>query len=187
MTRTKFSRSEFSFYDHYAEPNPTIEGWMTPLELDWLYQNAKRKFLILEVGSWKGRSTHALLSSGSRVIVVDTFEGTPNELETAHREAKYVDIFSSFILNVGRFRKLSVLRMNSVSASNLFEDKTFDMIFLDGSHEYTFFKDDVENWLPKCISLFCGHDLHEGDTFRVLEDLKIYYTKGPGSIWYCTL
>jgi len=183
MPYTEMTKSSFSVPIKYEEPNPSIEGWMLPEELLWLFEQACKFKTILEVGSWKGRSTHALLSSGNLVISVDTFKGSSSELNQAHQEAKIHDIFPEFILNVGRFPNLSILRMNSVEASKLFYDLSIEMIFIDSDHEYIAFQEDLLVWYPKCKYLLCGHDLEEGGVRQVLEDSRFKYEKGLGSLW----
>ena len=60
----------------------SIEGWMTPSELAFLQAivlSLPRNPSVVEVGSWKGRSTvaicEALQITGGRLIAVDTFRG----------------------------------------------------------------------------------------------------------------
>jgi len=183
MPFTSLSESTLLIKKIYEEPNPSIQGWMLPEELQWLFEQACKFKTILEVGSWKGRSTHALLSSGNAVISVDTFKGSKSELNQAHQEATKHDIFPEFILNVGHFPNLSVLRMDSVEASKLFYDFSFEMIFIDSDHEYFAFEKDLLAWLSKCKYLLCGHDLEEAGVRQVLEDHIPNYEKGPGSLW----
>ena len=184
MPFTNLSKSFLCREKIYEEPNPSIEGWMLSEELQQLFEWACKFKTILEVGSWKGRSTHALLSSGNPVISVDTFKGSLSELDQAHEEVKEHDIFSEFILNLGRFPNLSILRIGSVEASNLFYDLSFEMIFIDSDHEYTAFKKDLLAWMPKYRYLLCGHDLEEGGVKAVLEDHTLNYERGPGSLWW---
>lgn len=184
MPFTNLSKSNFLVAKEYQEPNLSIEGWMEPEELKWLFEQACQYKTILEIGSWKGRSTHALLSSGNIVICVDTFKGSLSELNQAHKEAKEHNIFSEFILNVGRFPNLSVLKMDSSRASRLIANRSIGMVFIDSDHKYTAFESDFLDWKPKCKSLLCGHDLHEGGVKAVLKYHKIKYKKGPGSLWF---
>ncbi len=61
--------------EDYEYKDLGIQGWMSLKELNWLYQQAKKCDSILEIGSWKGRSTHALLSGCKGIVTcVDTFK-----------------------------------------------------------------------------------------------------------------
>ena len=113
---------------------------------------------IVEIGSWKGRSTHALLSGCKGTVwAVDHFEGSAGE-EGMHHEAKEVDLYEKFMANVGMFPNLKALKMSSAEAVKQFEDKSVDMVFIDGGHEYAEVKADIEMWLPKAKKMICGHD-----------------------------
>lgn len=146
--------------DNRVEYRNDIDGWMTPLELDWLYRTAQEMGSIVEVGSWKGRSTHALLSGCSGpVYAVDTFKGTVGEDGNPHIEATEHDIFTEcFMPNVGHFPNLTTYRMTSLEAAAQFPDKSVDMVFIDGDHSYEAARADIEAWLPKARKMICGHD-----------------------------
>jgi len=139
-------------------PGNGIDGWMTPLELEFLFQNAKEMGSVIEVGSWKGRSTHALLSGcPGTVIAVDHFLGSKEE-STAHAEAKKPGdlVYEAFMRNVGHFRNLVVKRMDTLEAAK--ECGLADMVFVDCGHSYEEVKEDIRNWGPKARKLLCGHD-----------------------------
>jgi hypothetical protein len=136
-----------------------IDGWMSATELWWLHENAKNMDSIVEIGSWKGRSTHALLSGCKGTVwAVDTWLGSPDELKTTHKEATEKDLYAEFMKNVGGFTNLKALKMPSVEAAKQFEDKSIDMVFIDGGHRYVDAKADIEAWLPKAKKIICGHD-----------------------------
>ena len=69
-----------------------------------------------------------------------------------------VDTIAEFLKNVGHFPNLKPMKMSSVEAAKQFEDKSIDMVFLDGGHRYQDVKEDIEAWLPKAKKLICGHD-----------------------------
>ena len=139
--------------------HPDIQGWMGDEEKNWLYEIAQTMTSIIEIGSWKGRSTHALLSGcPGPVFAVDHFKGNPDELEGAHAEAKTGDIFSQFWANVGTFKNLVVFRMPSVVAAQYFAPASVDMVFIDGCHMIEEVRADLAAWRPKCRRLMCGHD-----------------------------
>jgi hypothetical protein len=145
----------------YHQPEPEIEGWMSPDELNWLHNTAKTMDTIIEVGSWKGRSTHALLTGLGRcghLIAIDTFEGTKGEAGNPHIEAEDHDICQDFLSNVGGFENLETWKMTSLEAAELVPDKSVDMVFIDGDHSYEAVKADIAAWLPKAKYVLCGHD-----------------------------
>jgi predicted O-methyltransferase YrrM len=142
----------------YDTSQNKIQGWMRDADLLWLFNTAKEMENIVEVGSWKGRSTHALLSGcKGTVYAVDHFLGSRTEIE-AHKEAGERDISQDFIENVGSFKNLKVLKMDSRMAVHQFEDNSVDMVFIDAGHTYEEVLEDIKRWLPKAKKIICGHD-----------------------------
>ncbi len=155
----------------------TIQGWMGDGELLWLYNQACLMSSVVEIGSWRGRSTHALLSGCKDGIVyaVDHWLGSPSERATTHNDATKRDIYAEFMQNVGHFQNLKVFRDESLKACAQFEDRSIDMVFIDGDHQYEATKADIRAWIPKCRRLICGHDFSQGDTKRALTDALVGY------------
>lgn len=132
---------------------------MNNADLLWLFNAAKEMDTIVEIGSWKGRSTHALLSGcKGTVYAVDHFLGSVAERDNAHAEAQTGDVYREFMENVGNFKNLKVLRMDNAEAVKQFEDNSVDMVFIDGGHTYEEVLDDIKRWLPKTKKIICGHD-----------------------------
>ena len=143
---------------HYCN---RIPGWMFVKELNWLYEKSKEMDTICEVGSWKGRSTHALCSGvrGS-VWAVDHFEGSVGE-EVQHSEADEGTVEDLFMHYVGnRFKNVHIQKMSSLEFAEICKEKgmKFDMVFLDGGHQHEEVKDDIDAWLPLTRKIICGHD-----------------------------
>lgn len=154
-----------------------IEGWMTKEELNFLFKTAGTMEDVVEIGSWKGRSTHALLSAcKGTVTAIDTFKGSPGE--PAHKGVK--NLYKDFIKNVGEFKNLKVIKGDSQKVK--FKGRA-DMVFIDGAHTYEAVKADIEKWLPKTKKLICGHDFQwPGVQKAVTEKLGFVHT--CGTIWY---
>jgi len=161
---------------------------MSPGALQWLYEKASECVNVIEIGCWMGRSTHAFLS-GCRgtVYAVDHFKGSPSEIDTVHVRAKTENIHQIFLSNVGHFSNLVTLKMDSIEASKLFGEKWFDMVFIDGDHDYQPVKNDIEAWLPKCKKFFCGHDLAQGGVRQALTEAGLGFEIVAGSIWMVKL
>lgn len=152
--------SEFQQAPNY---NNDISGWMEPSGLKWLFLVAQEMDSIVEVGSWKGRSTDALLTGCKGTVwAVDHFKGSKTERNSCHKEATEKDISEIFLKNVGHHKNLKLLKMDSLGAAKKFEDKSVDMVFIDGGHTHEEVRADIEAWLPKVKKLICGHDYGRG-------------------------
>jgi hypothetical protein len=159
-----------------------IDGWMNPDELLWLYRTAKNMTNVVEIGSWKGKSTHALCSGcKGQVFSVDHFQGTLHEAtwKPAHEQ----DIYPIFLSNVGHFGNLTSIKSSSLEAAPKFEDASIDMVFIDGGHGYEEVLGDIEAWFPKCRRMICGHDYGWTGVKKAVEEL-IGRVDTIGSIWY---
>jgi len=152
----------------YDASSNLIEGWMDNKELDWLYKQATGFDSIVEIGSWKGRSSHALLSGCKGTVhCVDEFKGSEEQTTDVHLEATKRDISVDFFENVGMFKNLNQIRMDSRDAFELFADDSVDMVFIDGSHTFENVKADILNWMPKAKKLLCGHDYIQSSVYAV--------------------
>ena len=162
----------------------TILGMMVRTELEWIYEAAKRMDTIVEIGSYKGRSTYALCAGcRGQVYAVDPFMAGGYWPDTDSVK----DTYPEFMENMKGFANLTVVRMTSeeAAASGLIPPMV-DMVFIDGDHDYAMVKKDLELWAPRTKKLVCGHDLNvPGVEQAVME----YYGRervhaGAHVIWY---
>lgn len=171
--------------------NYGLPGWMSVPELLWLHETSKQMKSVVEVGSYKGRSTWALCTGcQGPVFAVDMFEGDPSVFG-----GKY--FYNDFYANVGHFKNLVIYRMDSYSAAQFFKPKSVDMVFIDGDHTEAGVLTDLKAWWPICKKLICGHDLRpwagkewtkgESQVEPALKKLDINYTLAVDSIWKCEI
>jgi len=136
-----------------------IEGFMQPLELEWLAREAQSHKRIAEVGSYYGRSTRALCDHAQgEVHAFDDFFG-PRDIAIDYR--KRMMIFQTFCKNLDAYLEPGgKLIVHDEDHDLVKPEGLFDMIFIDGSHEYFDFKRDLEKWIPYLADggLLCGHD-----------------------------
>lgn len=144
--------------------NDKIEGWMSLIELLFLYELAQKMDKIAELGSYKGRSTYALCSGcHGQVLTIDDFSMTDRQ---------------SLYRNVGHFNNLTIIDGKSDEFA-----LPIDMLFIDADHTYEAVKKDIETWRPYVKRLICGHD-YDIDSVKqaVLETLG-EPDEVVGSIW----
>ncbi len=142
-----------------------MDGWLAEGEGALLFNLAKKcsKGAIVEVGSWKGKST-IWLASGSkrgrkaRVYAIDPHIGSPEH----HKMFGKVWTFEEFKKNI---RKAGVADIivpivkKSEDAAKDF-DKPVGLAFIDGAHEYDMVALDYSLWFPKLVDggIMAFHD-----------------------------
>lgn len=168
-------------------PGNNIQGWMQPDELQFLYEQASKSKSVLEIGSWKGRSSHAILSGCKGMVTcVDTFAGSAQLGDATNKMAKEADIYKEFMANVGHFTNLRVIRSSSKEASEILKDEKFDMIFIDSEHTYEAVKEDIALWQGKAKKILCGHDFCDPwpPVKRAVDESLVKDGVAGYSIWY---
>lgn len=173
------------------------EGWMTSEELYWLAFQASTKSHILEVGSWMGRSTRALADNTSGVVyAVDTWRGSKETEDLLKGKtddwllARFTENLSDHI-GTDTVRRV---RLPSIPAADYFADQlrrgqrpVFDMVFIDGAHDYESVKADILAWRPLLApgGLLCGHDWGSEGVKQALDEVAPDARRvcDMGSIW----
>lgn len=162
-------------------------------ELTWLAEQAQAHSRILEVGSFLGRSTRALAdNTPGMVFSVDLWNFTPELVKAYLAKGGGGGAFGLYQQHLDDVlgSKVIPLQMPSASASQIFPVPVFDMIFIDGAHDFYSALTDIACW-GKCLKqggLLCGHDI-DWDSVRLAVSSLIpsYHTVPDTAIWYCNL
>ena len=181
----------YDFPETPVDKAERIPGWMTRPELEWLYEKAKTMESVVEIGSFKGRSTFVLASGCNggigKVYAIDPFTGVALKCNPM---ADGKPTFEDFIKNCGHFKNLTVLKKTSQEAAvSEHVPAKVEMTFFDGDHSFEGLKMDLELWVPRTTKLLCGHDLDDPNYPGVRQALQSAFGadrigKGPGQIWY---
>jgi len=149
------------------------EDWM---DFQELYSEMVRIYPdnshFVEVGSWKGRSSSFLAveiaNSGKKIKFdcIDPWIGNLESLGDSYDPfvPKNVDpnwLFLEFMRNVQPVSShINPIRLRSNQAVGMYEDRSLDFIFIDGSHEYEDVIEDLRVWYPKVKrgGIIAGHD-----------------------------
>ena len=181
-----------------------IPGWFNYSETyDIIVDRIPDDGVVVEIGSFLGRSTHYLATSlmnankeNVKIYCVDTFEGS-----SEHANIKLPKDFSSMFRDnlkffIGR-NMVHILQGRSDDPVILerIEEATVDFIMVDGAHEYDPVKDDIINWWPKLKpnGVMFGDDYNlKSVELAVKEGLGVGghraygVNKGFEQTWYCS-
>lgn len=129
-----------------------IEGWLSEAQGRALFAAAARctgRGAIVEIGSWKGRSTiwlaHGARPRGLTVYAVDPHRGS--------REDPDARTFDAFIDNASRAGLLDTIHplvMTSAEAADAVQGPV-ELLFIDGDHSGAGARRDSQLWLPRVM------------------------------------
>jgi predicted O-methyltransferase YrrM len=167
-----------------------IDGFMAESELLWLAEQAQSRKVIVEIGSFYGRSTRALADNTKGLVyAVDDWNGPRDEhveMWPSHRKA----LFDVFMANMdGLQGRLNVVRKDHGSLESADVPYSPDMVFIDGDHQRESVERDIKHWLARMPpgGLICGHDYDDGFP-GVKAAVKKFFpevSSAPGtSIWF---
>ena len=133
-----------------------VEGWLHATEAAALFESVRERLaehrpcVVVEIGSWKGRSTVALACAireppNGQVFAIDPHTGSKEHIGDGVK----IDTFPDFLANVekhGVSALVKTLRMTSHEGRARFADHSVDVLFVDGSHEYEDVRLDITDW-----------------------------------------
>jgi MMP 1-O-methyltransferase len=134
-----------------------VEGYLTEQEGMLLYELARDctvPGVIVEIGSWKGRSTMCLAlgsmkGQGKTIFAIDPHTGSP-EHWAAFGTVSTFDEFSDNVRRAGVEDIVVPLVHTSSDVARTF-DEAVAMVFIDGAHEFESVKQDFDDWVPKVV------------------------------------
>lgn len=143
-----------------------IGGWLTRDEGEFLYENAKslpKNNVIIEIGSWKGRSTICLGmgtrdGKGTTIYAIDPHKGSSEHIRLFGKVDTYRE-FRSNIKSAGIEKFVTPIIKTSEAAAKDFH-RQVNFVFVDGAHEYEYVRKDYELWFPKIVNggIIAFHD-----------------------------
>ena len=123
-----------------------VPGWLTDEEGEALYELAKAcsgRGVIVEIGSWKGKSTICLgrgsrAGNGIRIYAIDP-----------HADYRFGD-FTANVERAGIADLVTPIASLSQAAAEDF-GTPIELLFVDGSHEEELVREDFDKWVPKVV------------------------------------
>lgn len=143
--------------------------------------------VFVELGTHSGNSYFSFCQSAldtglkTQCFAVDTWQG--DEHAGNYDDQIYLNVHQHNQENYSQFSKL--LKMTFDQALDVFENKSIDLLHIDGLHTYDAVKQDFETWLPKlkpgAIVLFHDTNVYQKD-FGVWKYWKELQTKYPNNL-----
>lgn len=170
-----------------------IPGWMKPAELTWLEQHAEKCERVIELGSFKGRSSVAL-AAAKELICVDHWVVDLQEAVAAPLGQDIYDEFCNNVRGAGNIKAVRCDLRDPAAVEELIEffKESADMVFVDAAHDEESVTRDLHTakQLLKPGGLLCGHDYSgswPGVIAAVTKHVPDAKPTGAGTIWACPI
>jgi hypothetical protein len=172
-----------------------IEGWFN---YETFYDAVLQRFdnaVFVEIGAWKGKSiaymAEKIKDSGKNIkfFAVDYFLGSPeSEAHTNDPDIVNGTLYQTYLKNIEPLKDyVTTIKGDSKEVYNMFEDKSIDFLFIDGSHTYESVKKDIELWLPKVKHVISGHDYDWQSVAKAVDEIfperRLWGMEGNYFIW----
>lgn len=134
-----------------------VGGWLMDCEGELLFKLAREcegRGAIVEIGSWKGKSTiwlgkGSLAGQKAPVWAIDPHTGSDEHRE-AFGSVWTFDEFKKNIAESGLSDVVIPLVKTSEAAARNFEERV-ELVFIDGAHDYESARRDFDLWAPKVV------------------------------------
>lgn len=130
----------------------SVDGWLSDAQGAALFDRAARcsgRGAIVEIGSWKGRST-VWLAYGARVAGQRVFAVDPHVNSREDPSARTLEDFTDNLQRAGVADAVTPLVMTSRDAADVV-DGGVELLFIDGDHSDAGAERDADIWLPRLV------------------------------------
>jgi predicted O-methyltransferase YrrM len=123
--------------------------------------------IMVEIGSFSGVSSELFSLHCKEIHCVDLWDAYW-EIEDKQKTEFAEYTFNKLLTNYNNIKKI---KDSSSNASNMFQDKSLDFVYIDAAHDYENVKKDILAWLPKVKNggYIAGHDYRYDPNIGVYE------------------
>ena len=143
---------------------------------DLIDENTNQNSIVCEIGSFAGVSSELFSLYCREIHCVDSWDSHDEIWWMKDYIEKAEKLFDDVMSRSSNIKKV---KKTSEEASKDYTDEYFDLVYIDGAHDYDNVKKDILNWLPKVKKdgIISGHDYYafqsnvDTDVKKILDEL----------------
>ena len=151
---------------------------------------------IAELGVWRGELSRMFAKIARRLVLVDPLIVEANRVQVSETEIYICKMggpertqveLDEFYQDIVRdISSAEFLRMSSLEAACLIEDRSLDMVYIDSVHTYEYCKQEILAWLSKLRigGIMAGDDYVSGTGAVERAVDEIFGTKPRNRTWW---
>lgn len=145
-----------------------ISGWLTAQEGELLAE-LSRDEVVLEIGSYKGKSTVAMLPGATHIYCVDHFH--PGPIGQGYQPDS-PSVRPEFEQNISTWKsKITILEMNTRDAVHR-DWPPIGLLFVDGDHNYETVTHDIREFAVHA-EIVAVHDAEKQEVANAIDDSQL--------------
>jgi hypothetical protein len=137
----------------------SLDGLLKMIKYIGLYFN-QSSLSLLEIGSWVGVSTELFAKYFRKVVAVDPWSKTVG-INTQYNMRQVEKEFDNRIKIYDNVEKMKMTSKKFAEFSKKEYVRCFDVIYIDGAHDYKNVYQDIKLWKDRCKYFICGHDFYD--------------------------
>ena len=124
--------------------------------------------VICEIGVQMGLNFKNMITENTiKAVAIDSWTntGTIGQNDSNYSSIELDNQYNTVVDMFKDDNRVSIIRNYSLESSKLFDNETFDFIYIDADHTYDAVLSDLEHWYPKLKigGVISGHDYIDGD------------------------
>jgi predicted O-methyltransferase YrrM len=157
--------------------------------VDYINKIAPTKDMtLIEIGAYAGESTSIFCDNFKSVITIDPFINGYDHSDKASFMSPMSKVYEAFCQNMQKYDNYRLIQKTSDEAILELADQQFDVIYIDGVHQYAQANNDIINYskIVKAGGFITGHDYARrwpGVVKAVLENCGKPHMKFKDSSW----
>jgi predicted O-methyltransferase YrrM len=154
------NEESINFWISFPPHNVSLKGFIDFIQ----FLTSKKIENLIEVGSFQGESTtlFAHYLPESKIYSVDPFLSNYDDSDLASN-SKMDDVECNFDRRISLFENIIKMKLASENASQKFDEKSVDVVYIDANHIHEEVVNDITFWLPKIKTggYISGHDFYQ--------------------------
>jgi predicted O-methyltransferase YrrM len=142
----------------YMRPDDHLTSGLVDM-IEYLKPYFQEKVKMVEIGCFAGESAKIIHSNlNCELYCVDPWVGGYDRRDSA--SGSNMELIEQRFDDAIQGTDIIKIKKSSLEASEMFEDGSLDLVYIDAEHTYKAMKQDIQLWLPKLkpTGFFTGHD-----------------------------
>ncbi len=127
------------------------------------YKQLPKNGIVAEIGVMRGVNAKDIydICQPKQLFLIDLwYQQTKSGSGGLYNTNQWEEFYQYVLIRFKKYDNVTIIKNNSIDAAVTFNDKYFDIVYIDAGHSYESVKEDLAAWYPKIKpeGIISGHD-----------------------------